>query len=1208
MKEGSALKDHLDALNSILMDLKNVDVKIDDEDAALILLVSLPPSYENFVNSFVVGKETITLEDVRSGLHSRELRHQASGISESQPVGLSITSQDRGRHRTQRGKGKGRYKDRSKSRSRGSNPQDTCYYCHKEGHWKNQCPKLKEKGQVAAVAKDDSGSERELVLSVVDYKGTPLAWIMDSACSFHMSPNRDWFVTYEEFDGGHVFMGNDSPCKVVGIGTIQIRMHDGVVRTLTDVRHVPDLKKNLGVFDSKGFKYTSENGVLRVSKGALVVMKATKGTSSLYTLQGETITSSASVSCTEKSNSDLTKLWHMRLGHMSEKGMVILSKRGLLDNHKVANLEFCEHCVMGKQKRVSFSKAIHQTKGTLDYLHADCWGPSRVPSLGGARYFLSIIDDFSRMTWVFMMKHKSEAFEKFKHWKILIENQTGRKIKRLRTDNGLEFCSREFEAFCRDEGIVRHYTVRYTPQQNGVAERMNRTLLERTRCLLLNAGLDRSFWAEALNTTCYLVNRSPATAIDCKTPIEVWTGKPADYSKLRVFGCPAYYHVSDGKLNPRANKGIFMGYGDGVKGYRIWSPSERRVILSRDVTFDEDHLFRLKPDSVESKFEEGASEKVEHVAKQVEYVEHEVPEDTDHDVTSLDPPNSAHLEHEQYRSIALDRPRRDAKAPSRLGFQNYVAYALQVAEEVESLEPATYQEAITSKDSDMWSAAMGEEIESLHKNNTWALVKLPEGRKVVGCKWVFKKKTGLSGSDNIRFKARLVAKGFSQKEGIDYNEIFSPVVRHTSIRVLLSLVAHHDLELEQLDVKTAFLHGDLEEEIYMSQPEGFVVQGKEDYVCKIRKSLYGLKQSPRQWYKRFDSFMVQHGFSRSAYDCCVYHKRAPSGSLIYLLLYVDDMLVAAKDMEEIKKLKILLNTEFDMKDLGAARKILGMEIIRDRKHGKLFLSQKSYIEKIISRFGMSSAKSVNTPFSANFRLSTAYAPQSEAEIEYMSRIPYASAVGSLMYVMVCTRPDIAHAMSVVSRYMAHPGKEHWNAVKRIFRYLKGTSDVGLIYGGEREYLVAGYSDSDYAADLDARRSLTGYVFTIGSSVVSWKATLQPSVALSTTEAEYMALTEAAKEGIWLKGLIEDLGFPQDQAIVFCDSMSAICLAKDQVYHDRTKHIDVRYHFIRSERRIKVKKIGTKDNPADVFTKPVPLSKFRHCLDLLNIDNWKYGAT
>ncbi|GJT39666.1 retrovirus-related pol polyprotein from transposon TNT 1-94 [Tanacetum coccineum] len=355
------------------------------------------------------------------------------------------------------------------------------------------------------------------------------------------------------------------------------------------------------------------------------------------------------------------------------------------------------------------------------------------------------------------------------------------------------------------------------------------------------------------------------------------------------------------------------------------------------------------------------------------------------------------------------------------------------------LEPATYREAITSKEFGMWSTTMGEDIESLHKNNTWELVKPPERRKLVG-------------------------------------------------------LAHHNLQLEQLDVKTAFLHGDLEEEIYMSQPEGFV---------------------------------------------------APSGSLIYLLLYVDDMLVAAKD-----------------------------------------IAKKSYIEKIISRFGMSLAKSVNTPSSANFCLSTTCAPQTEAEIEYMSRIPYVSTVVSFMYVMVCTRPDIAHVMSVVSRYMAHPGKEHWNAVKHVFCYLKGTSDVGLIYGGDHEYLVVGYLDLDYDADLDARRSLTGYVFTIGNSVVSWKATLQPSVALSTTEAEYMALTEATKVEIWLKGLIEDFGFPQDQATVFYDSMSVICLAKDQVYHDQTKHIDVLYHFIGIERRITMKKIGIQNNPADVFTKPV----------------------
>ncbi|CAM8885712.1 unnamed protein product [Rhodiola kirilowii] len=299
----------------------------------------------------------------------------------------------------------------------------------------------------------------------------------------------------------------------------------------------------------------------------------------------------------------------------------------------------------------------------------------------------------------------------------------------------------------------------------------------------------------------------------------------------------------------------------------------------------------------------------------------------------------------------------------------------------------------------------------------------------------------------------------------------------------------------------------------MTQPEGFQVPGKEDYVCKLKKSLYGLKQSPRQWYKRFDNYMIELGYNRSPYDCCVYHNKLGDGSMIYLVLYVDDMLVAAKSKSDIQKLKGLLSAEFEMKDLGAAQKILGVEIYKERSQKKLFLSQKSYIQKILSRFGMSSAKPIDTPSAVNLRLSSVSAAQSEAEKEYMSRVPYSSAVGSLMYAMVCTRPDIAHAVSVVSRFMGQPGKEHWQAVKRIFRYLRGTSNVGLIYGSDSQCLVTGYTYSDYAGDVDSRRSMTGYVFTLGGSVVSWKATLQPTVTLSTTESEYMALTEAAKEGI-----------------------------------------------------------------------------------------------
>ncbi|KAL1540760.1 Retrovirus-related Pol polyprotein from transposon TNT 1-94 [Salvia divinorum] len=447
--------------------------------------------------------------------------------------------------------------------------------------------------------------------------------------------------------------------------------------------------------------------------------------------------------------------------------------------------------------------------------------------------------------------------------------------------------------------------------------------------MLFHAGLTRKFWAEAVNTACYLINCGPHTGIDCKTPYEVWYQIPADYSLLRIFGCTVYYHVSEGKLDPRAKKGVFVGYGDGVKGYRIWSPSENRVILSRNVVFDENSMLNSVVKSISA---EDSSSVDKQVKLQITHDESESQLQGGEDQHSPDETETTtpdvHPEARQ-TSIAIDRVRRTGvKPPLRYGFEDMMAYALQVANEVEdepsTEEPSTYKEAVSGSERAKWLAAMGEEMESLWKNLTWELVKRPKRRKIVTCKWIFKKKEGTTPDEGVRYKARLVARGFMQKEGVDYNEIFSPVVRHTSIRVLLAMVAHHDLELEQLDVKTAFLHGMLEEDIYMTQPEGFMVSGKEDYVCKLKKSLYGLKQSPRQWYKRFDSYMIQLGYSRSLYDCCVYHNKADDGSMIYLVLYVDDMLIAAKSKSEIQKLKANLNAEFDMKDLGAAKKILGM--------------------------------------------------------------------------------------------------------------------------------------------------------------------------------------------------------------------------------------------------------------------------------------------
>uniref|UniRef100_A0A803KS96 Uncharacterized protein n=1 Tax=Chenopodium quinoa TaxID=63459 RepID=A0A803KS96_CHEQI len=342
--------------------------------------------------------------------------------------------------------------------------------------------------------------------------------------------------------------------------------------------------------------------------------------------------------------------------------------------------------------------------------------------------------------------------------------------------------------------------------------------------------------------------------------------------------------------------------------------------------------------------------------------------------------------------------------------------------------------------------------------------------------------------------------------------------------------------------------------------------------------------------------------ARSNYDCCVYIRKLHGGDYIYLLLYVDDMLIASKSKVEIDRLKFQLGKEFETKDLGAAKKILGMEIRRDRSSRKLFLSQKGYIERVIEKFGMKSAKSVVTPLAPHSRLSSKQSPTTAKDKAYMDNVPYASAVGSLMYAMVCTRPDISQAVGVVSRFMANLGKIHWEAVKWILRYLKGTIDTGLCFGGDN-CQISGSVDSDYAGDLDRRRSTTGYAFMIFGAPVSWRSMLQATVALSTTEAEYMAMTEGVKESLWLRGLLDDLGFRQEGVQLSCDIQSAIHLEKNQVYHARTKHIDVRYHFIRDvveKGDISLMKVHTDKNPADMLTKVVSGSKFQHCLELLKV--------
>ena len=507
-------------------------------------------------------------------------------------------------------------------------------------------------------------------------------------------------------------------------------------------------------------------------------------------------------------------------------------------------------------------------------------------------------------------------------------------------------------------------------------------------------------------------------------------------------------------------------------------------------------------------------------------------------------------------------------------------------------DPITLGEALESRDASKWEAAMEEEYHSLHANRTWELTTLPPSRKAVGCKWVFKTKRDATG-EIVRHKARLVARGFSQVQGVDFNETFAPVAKFTTIRCIVALGASLDLEMHQMDVKTAFLNGDLEEDIYMEQPKGFVQRGHEHLVCKLTKSLYGLKQASRAWYQKIDASLLGFGFERSVADHSLYFAQV-GAHVMLVLVYVDDLIILSSNVETMGALKAKLEAEYEMTDLGELHYCLGVEFARDGRAKSITMSQAKYVEEVLKRFGMEDCKPIATPLDTKVKLEKLSMEEYDADASRMASVPYKSAVGSLMYAMVATRADLAFAISTVSQHMARPGWSHWMAVKRIMRYLKGTSHMRLQLGGGHIRLM-GYCDADWAGDANDRKSTTGYAFSLGEGMVSWSSKKQPTVALSTTEAEYMAASHCTREAIWLRQLLEDVGCKDvEGTLIWCDNQGAIALAKNPVHHARTKHIEVQHHFVREKvdnATITLEYCPTEDMLADVMTKA--LARDRH---------------
>ncbi|KAM1777797.1 hypothetical protein ACFX11_044412 [Malus domestica] len=503
-------------------------------------------------------------------------------------------------------------------------------------------------------------------------------------------------------------------------------------------------------------------------------------------------------------------------------------------------------------------------------------------------------------------------------------------------------------------------------------------------------------------------------------------------------------------------------------------------------------------------------------------------------------------------------------------------------------EPKSFTAASKSVE---WRNAMEEEMAALVKQKTWTLVPLPPNKNLVGCKWIYKIKTHHDGTI-ARYKARLVAKGFFQEAGLDYYETFSPVAKPTTVRLMLSLAATKGWRLKQLDVKNAFLHGFLDEEVYMCQPQGFFDSDHPKFVCKLDRSLYGLKQAPRAWNERFTRFLLTLGFKSSYADPSLYVKH-DGQSVVVLLLYVDDIILSGDNETQVQAVITQLTSEFDMKDLGLLHYFLGLQI-EYQPHG-LLVHQSMYVSDLLKKTNMLDSKPCTTPCHPNQKLLNHGSPP------FPDPGLYRSIVGALQY-LTFTRPDVAYSVNQVCQFMHSPLQSHFVAVKRILRYLRGSMSLGLCFKPGMLDIKA-YTDVDWAGDPNDRRSTTGFVVFLGCNLISWSSKKQHTVSRSSTEAEYRAMATTTAEVVWLQQLLKDLHIPcHDIPFLHCDNISAMALATNPVLHSKAKHIEIDCHFVRErvqQGSIMLQFVHSADQHADIFTKGLCFPLFSsHCNNLM----------
>ncbi|KAK9055823.1 hypothetical protein SSX86_026908 [Deinandra increscens subsp. villosa] len=1225
----------------------------------------LGPAFLPFSTTAGALYPSATLSDLQTKAESFELMSRAiSGLNPSSPVAFAAQNtqpspppQSQNPSPNSNRSGKQYRNNGSSNRNRGNrNPDrnsDPCQWCGIPGHKANVCRKLL---RVVNSTKSGGSSNKS---TTVDEDAVAKAfaaqcntgssdtsdadWYVDSGASDHMSGVKHSLFNLKTIPGNsRVTFGNGKSLPVSHKG--DTLLHNNI--KLNDILVVPNIHKNL--LSVSQLTKTNDVDVLfshpmfyiqdRLTRKVLAQGKCEDG---LYVLTNKNKAFVASTSTPKASFEE----WHARLGHASFDVIKNLQSHGVISlTSLLPKPTICSPCQMAKAHKLPFNNNDKRALEPLDLVHCDLWGPSPVTSLHNYRYYAAFIDDHSRFCWFYPLKSKTEFYDALVIFLKFVQTQLSRKLKVFQSDGGTEFVNQKVQKLFEENGTFHRISCPYTPQQNGRVERKHRHIVETGLTMLFHAKLNINLWVEAFSSAVFIINRIPSKILEGNSPFEVLFKYKPDYNMFKPFGCRVYPLLrpyAGHKLAPRSIPCIFLGYSTKHKGFKCLDPISQRTYITRHARFDE-HLFpqtsntppttlnsidittfidcpnisyptdSSPPSSppepntstkaqttpcvlcptqpTSSKAQSAENQTNPNQAQPIDSPPTTPPSSSS---TSVSSPSISPIPTPPPPPPPLNSHPMQTRAKSGIFKPKYKANFVHSSPLHQALFSSSDPKTVTSAlKREEWKEAMRTELQALHKNKTWSLVPRPTNRNIVGCKWLFRTKYRSDGSID-RHKARLVAQGFSQVPGVDFSHTFSPVVKAATVRIVLTLAVTNKWHMHQLDVNNAFLHGKLNETIYMEQPHGFVDASKPNHVCKLNKALYGLKQAPRAWFHRLSIFLKSYGFVCSQADPSLFIFNRNS-CLMYLLVYVDDLILTGNQRHSLDAFINTLHDEFSIKDLGDINYFLGLEATHSPDG--LFLSQTKYAKEILTRANMMDAKPAHTPLGVNTSLT------SEGE-SFHDPTFYRSIVGALQYLTI-TRPDLSFAVNQVSQYLQHPTIIHFQEVKRILRYLKGTVHLGLHFNRPGKTSIVGFSDADWARCLETRRSTYGYSIFLGGNLVSWSAKKQPTVSRSSCESEYRAMANTAAEIVWITHLLRELhALPPDRPTLLCDNQSALFLTQNPVAHKRAKHIDLDYHFIRelvASGKLVTKFIPTKLQVADIFTKCLPRPQFEHFRSCLRL--------